>query len=237
MLFFYVRHGNPIYTPDSLTPLGKRQAEALGKRLAMYGVDKVYASTSNRAIMTAKPACELLGCDMTLLDFCNESLAWNDLSIETETLRTWLFADDKTKLLFTDDSVRELGFEWYKHPAFEKYNYKTGMERIYNETDKLFLELGYEHDRYTGRYKVVAPKYDRVALFAHQGFGMAFMSCLLDIPYPQTSIHFDMCHTGLTAIEFRDIGGYAIPKVLTLSSDAHLYKEGLHTGYYTDLKF
>jgi len=29
MILFYVRHGDPIYDPDSLTPLGKRQAEAL----------------------------------------------------------------------------------------------------------------------------------------------------------------------------------------------------------------
>ena len=27
MVFFYVRHGDPIYSPDSLTPLGERQAE------------------------------------------------------------------------------------------------------------------------------------------------------------------------------------------------------------------
>ena len=32
MLFFYIRHGDPIYSPDSLTPLGRRQAEALGRR-------------------------------------------------------------------------------------------------------------------------------------------------------------------------------------------------------------
>lgn len=37
MLFYYIRHGDPIYDPDSLTPLGKRQAEALGKRLATHG--------------------------------------------------------------------------------------------------------------------------------------------------------------------------------------------------------
>ena len=33
MIFFYVRHGDPIYNPDSLTPLGERQAEAVAKRL------------------------------------------------------------------------------------------------------------------------------------------------------------------------------------------------------------
>lgn len=33
MLLFYIRHGDPIYIPDSLTDLGKRQAEAVARRL------------------------------------------------------------------------------------------------------------------------------------------------------------------------------------------------------------
>ena len=57
MIFFYIRHGDPVYEPDSLTPLGMRQADALAKRLSLYGVDKIYSSTSNRAIQTAMPTC------------------------------------------------------------------------------------------------------------------------------------------------------------------------------------
>ena len=34
MLLYIVRHGDPIYNPDSLTERGKLQAAALGKRLA-----------------------------------------------------------------------------------------------------------------------------------------------------------------------------------------------------------
>ena len=41
MLLFFVRHGDPIYVPDSLTPLGRRQAEAVAKRLARYGLDQI----------------------------------------------------------------------------------------------------------------------------------------------------------------------------------------------------
>ena len=75
MLFFYVRHGDPIYDPNQLTPLGKRQAEAVAKRLAMHGIDEIYASTSQRAIETAQPTCEILKKEMTLLDFANEIYA------------------------------------------------------------------------------------------------------------------------------------------------------------------
>lgn len=41
MILYYIRHADPIYDPDSLTPLGIRQAEALAKRLALYGVEFV----------------------------------------------------------------------------------------------------------------------------------------------------------------------------------------------------
>ena len=52
MLFFFVRHGDPCYDPDSLTPLGLHQAEAIGRRLARYGVDRVYASPMKRAMQS-----------------------------------------------------------------------------------------------------------------------------------------------------------------------------------------
>ena len=77
VIFYYVRHGDPIYDPDSLTPLGLRQAEAAAKRLALYGVDKIFSSTSNRAVLTAKPTCEMLKKEPVLLDFANEAYAKN----------------------------------------------------------------------------------------------------------------------------------------------------------------
>ena len=82
MLFFYIRHADPIYNPDSLTPLGERQAEALAKRLYLYGIDKVYCSSSNRAMLTASPTCQLNKKELTVLDFANESHIWNDLTVK-----------------------------------------------------------------------------------------------------------------------------------------------------------
>ena len=39
MLLYIIRHGDPIYHPDSLTPRGHLQAQAIAKRLARYGLD------------------------------------------------------------------------------------------------------------------------------------------------------------------------------------------------------
>ncbi len=232
MLFFYVRHGDPIYDPDSLTPLGERQAEAVAKRLALYGLNRIYSSTSERAQMTAQPTCEILKMDKILLDFCHEDHAWHQLTvISGDGYRRWGFEDRETRKIFNEPSVRSLGEKWYEHPKLKKWDFEKGITRIKNESDKFFASLGYEHIPGTGTYKVLEDNNERIALFAHQGFGLAFLSSILDIDYPQFCTHFDMCHTGMTVIEFKNEDGIAIPRMLTLSNDSHIYREGLPTHY------
>ena len=232
MLLYYIRHGDPIYSPDSLTDLGKRQAEAVGKRLATHGINKVFASTSQRAIDTAKPLCEILKLEMELLDFCNESHAGRDFGVMCKDgHRHFAFLDKETVELFVSEEVRALGMRWYEHPRFVGENFKNGVERVARESDALLERLGYVHDREKRMYRAVKPNSDRIALFAHAGFGMAFLSSILDIPYPEYSSHFDMCHSGMTVIEFPDEEGNVIPKMLMLSSDSHIYREGLPTLY------
>ena len=235
MLFFYIRHGDPIYDPDSLTVLGQKQADALSKRLAMYGIDKVFASSSNRAIMTAKPTCDLLKKEVEILDFANEGHMWNEFVVERNGKKKWIFNDAEIKDLFADESVISLGHKWYEHEKLTAY--KKGAERVSKETFEFFKSLGYEHINGTGKYKVLKPNDDRVAFFAHQGFGLAFLSEILGIPYPMFSTHFDLSHSSMTVINFSEKDGYSMPRILTLSSDSHIYKEGLPTKYCNAIYF
>ncbi len=238
MLFFYVRHGDPIYNPDQLTPLGHRQAEAIGKRLALFGVDEIFASSSNRAKQTAQPTCELLKKQLAELDWCNEAHAWGELTVVgKDGGRWWLFQDRESRRLLVDPALLALGDEWHTHPAFADYHFEKGFARIRENADELFESLGYKHIPGTGAYEVIRDNDERVALFAHQGFGMAFLSCLLDIDYPHFCLHFDTSHTGMTVIEFKEEGGIAIPKVLSLANDGHLYREGLPTDYNHEVRF
>lgn len=237
MLFFYVRHGDPIYSPDSLTPFGHRQAEAVGRMLSLYKIDKIYASTSERAKMTALPLAEILKKEIVELDFANEGHAWQELTCYSAALdaNTWLFHAPEMKALFHEPDVLALGDRWYEHPAlkpmsFRDKDYKCGIERIQKGSDELFESLGYKRVA-PGKYQVVKGNRDRVAMFAHQGFGLAFLSCIVGIPYPMFSTHFDICTTGVTVIEFNDINGYAYPRILELSSVGHLYKESLPTRF------
>ena len=144
MIFFYVRHGDPIYNPDSLTPLGERQAEAVAKRLCMHGVNKIYASTSNRAILTGQPTADIMGKEIQQLDFCNEANVAKDFMIGEwpHPDQAWAWDHKDTRKLFFDPEVLALGHEWYKHPKLAEYNFEhgIGLEALAELYDFMFVK-------------------------------------------------------------------------------------------------
>ena len=237
MLLFYIRHGDPVYDPDSLTPLGKRQAESVAKRLALFGIDEVYASTSTRAMQTAQPLCELLHKELKTLDFLHED------NMEPMRLREegkkpiWIWTHPYYSQVFTRRDVRELGDKWYTHPELEKFHCENVVLPIQKSMDEFFASHGYVHDSGLGLYRVSERYYEkRIAIFAHENMGKVFMSHLLDIPYPYYTAHFEMKHAGVTVIRFDDGASapgdtvpreYARARVLTLSNDGHLLRDGL----------
>lgn len=240
MLLFYIRHGNPTYNPDKLTPLGKRQAEAVCRRLAAFGVDEIYSSTSTRAMQTAEPLCEILGKQMTTIDWIHEKYAFTELTMPYKNGKnTWLWSHPEYAELLCSRELREMGDNWYEHPKLVGHDFGTAIKRIGSEADKWLATFGYEHDREKGMYKITSDGYKekRIALFAHEGSGKVFLSEMLDIPYPYFSAHMDMQQSGMTVIKFddggnmHDFGGYARARVLTVSNDSHLYRSGLPTEY------
>lgn len=232
MILYYVRHGDPIYDPIQLTELGKLQAAAVAKRLARYGVDAIYTSPSNRARQTAQPLCDLVKKDAALLDWADEENPWQDLVIKhADGRRTWAFRDPETRLLFNSEEVRNLGRLWYTHPAFAATQYGTGMTRIQQQADAFMESLGYRHDLAQNCFYETAPNNSRIALFAHEGVGAAFLSCIMDIPYPMFSTRFSMIPTGVTVVQFEPKHGIVIPKILTYANDSHIYGEGLPTKF------
>ncbi len=231
MLLYFIRHGDPIYVPDSLTPLGERQAEAIGRRLALHGLDAVYTSPSNRARLTAQPTCELLKLEPTVLPFCDEAIAYQGFSVPHDGSTTWCFYHGPTRDRMNSPEVRALGDEWYTHPCFADTPFTEGVLNMRTALDDFLASLGYRHDRAAHHYIEEAPNDRRIAIFAHQGAGLSFLSSLLDIPYNVFCMHFDICHTGMSVVEFPRYGGICVPRLLQHSSDGHLYHENLGTRY------
>lgn len=239
MLLFYIRHGRPIYDPDSLRPEGRRQAEALARRLALFGIDRVFASSSNRAIETARPTCEICELEMTVLDWCNESYAWDDTCVRREDGSFyWGYATPLWRRRFVSEEVQRLGADWYDHPWFAGTKFKQGIQRVNREADAFLASLGYVHDRSRHLYAAERPNDERVALFAHEGFGKMFLSSVLDIPYCVFSTRFELGYTGMSVIEFPvEDDGLCIPRALMVSADGHLYRDGLPVNYQNRVRF
>ena len=237
MIFYFIRHAEPIY-PDLLTELGKKQAEALSDRLLTHKIDKVYSSSSGRAVLTAKPFCEKAGLEPVLLEWAVEETAWQEFCVfdENGNYGKWLWDDSQSMLHFNKSKLR-CNEKWYKDKKFVAVrDYSAAVNRINTHTDELLKELGFLHDRKKRIYKNIGQKYERVAFFAHGGFGMSFLSSLLDIPYPLMCLHFQpVGHTGVTAIWFDEREKEVVPRILEYSNDSHLFKKDIKPYHYLDV--
>ena len=232
MLLYFIRHGDPIYDPDSLTDKGKLQAELLSERLSEFKIDKIYSSTSERALQTAMPTAKKLALNICKLDWCNEKYAGEEFSIQRKSGSVWMFEDEPTLKVFNKKEIRQLDDLWYEDSYFRQSGAKSGMLRINKQVDEWIKTFGYKHDRENHKYISVDRHPERIALFAHGGFGMAFLSSLLDIPYPLFCLHFQ--YSVLSCMTVIDFSGNEeiCPKIVEYSNDSHLYKANLKPYHY-----
>ncbi len=225
MLLYIIRHADPIYETDTLTPKGEKQAEVLAERLlAKERFDRVFSSPAGRAQLTAKPTSELLGIDYEIEPWMDEALAWEYFSVpigDTEH-RTWLMFNQTTEL--KNDNTLYMGADWHKADIFQRTRAKEGYEEIGRRSDDFMLRLGYRREGAV--YKIIKPNEERVAVFCHQMFGLSWMSHLLSIPPHVFWASFDLSHSGVCVFEIKNNeDGYTSPKCLMLSDLSHIYAD------------
>jgi len=224
MLLYIIRHGEPDYATDSLTENGKKQAEALAERLCTHGFDEIYASPLGRAIQTAQPTCNRLKIQYSIEEWMSESLAWDDFSVtDNEGEKNWSFACQNTKLIGSGYTNKD----WFSNPVFSSCKSALGgYQRIKNASDDFLNRLGYKRDGST--YKIISPSEKRIAAFCHHGFGTAWLSHLLSISPHIFWSSFDIAHSSVTILIFRNNpDGFTAPQCVCLSDMSHIYKEKL----------
>ena len=137
MLLYIIRHGDPIYSPDTLTPKGHAQAAALAKRLAVNGLDQIYCSPNGRARETAQPTCDLLGLTAHIEEWTSEDPAWNDFSTTMpDKHQGWAFHIQNTELRKKENIHRSYD-DWHEMDVFAHVSAKKGYERIVSASDIL----------------------------------------------------------------------------------------------------
>ena len=233
MLLYIIRHGHPTYNPDELTPLGKRQAEAVAHRMAEARIDEVYSSPLNRARQTAQPTYETLCLPCRIEDWTSEAHAAHDFGVTRDGQWHWCFDGVQPYLRSHPEYFGEI---WYEAPCLGENNFKEGFRRVQEASDEFLARQGYV--RSGGVYRAERDNAKHIAVFCHAGFGSLWISHLLGFPPTVYWATMDLTHTGITVFRLSDHAcEETTPVMLTHSDTSHLFEARLPMYYNNDIPF
>ncbi|MDA3899053.1 MAG: histidine phosphatase family protein [Spirochaetes bacterium] len=223
MRLYIIRHGDPDYEKDCLTPDGKKEAEALAKRMQNVEPSRLYTSPLGRARETASYTEKALGLKAEVLQWARE---WNFLTIPESPLGRVAIWDVPGEIYQrvvsgTYDSSEYDGF------VPETADVKYAFESLSVQADEFFSSFGYTRKE-GSLYRIDSHSDEQIALFCHNGFGLALISHLLSIPYQQVWCSLWLATTSVTTILFEErTENFAVPRALTVGDTSHLYEAGL----------
>ncbi len=224
MRILFVRHGEPDYEKDCLTPRGRQQAREAAKRLEREGINEIYASPCGRAYETAQATAELLGLPVTVLDYMHE-ISWGGPGIP-EGGHLWTLSD----------RMLEEGFDfhtkdWREHPYFKENSALGCYDLISEKIDAFLLPYGYRHQgmRYFCEAAEPAGASRTIAVFSHGGSGACAMAHLLGIPFPYYLCVYPYDYTSVISLDFPYREGCFVHPRVELFGDAEHIK-GISDG-------
>ena len=225
-----IRHGDPDYEHDTLTPQGREEALLLAPRAAAWKDDEIFVSPLGRAELTARLALgvpEEAPLPWPTLDWLREfdakihrpdkpgmeKIAWDWLPTD------WM-ADERH---FTRD-------QWMETPVFAASNVKERYGRVCRELDALLARYGYVRD--TGKrdiplYHVKTENRVNLVFFCHFGLTCVLLSHLIGAP-PMVLWH-GLCSAPTSVTEVRTEerrAGAASFRISSFGDCSHLYAAG-----------
>lgn len=221
MKLMIVRHAEPNYDIDSLTPTGWQEARLLADRMCKLDVTAFYCSPLGRAKDTASFTLDRMGREAEILPWLQEfpvpvvhpheeepSCAWD-----------WLPQDWATEPgFFLEEQWAQIG-PMKQAGIWEHYQY------VCTELDKLLARHGYVRD---GKlYRAEHANQDTIVLFCHFGLKSVLLSHILNVS-PMILWHGTCAAptsvTILNTEERRE--GIAYFRMSTFGDTSHLYAAG-----------
>lgn len=215
MRFLFIRHGEPDYINDCITPRGKLQAEAAAKRLACENICEIYASPLGRAQQTANYTAEALGLKITTLDFMRE-ISWGGEGLPNDG-HIWTLSDK----MINEDNFDFSKQNWREHPYFKKNSVMPYYDKVTACIDEFLEGQGYHHEG--RRFFCTQENNKNIALFSHGGSGGAALAHILSLPFPYVLCVFPYNFTSVIAVNFPSRPGeYVHPRVELFNDAAHI---------------
>ena len=181
MKIWLIRHGDPDYTVDSLTPKGWREAQCLAEKFLRDRpeIRDFYVSPLGRAKDTASLTLDALGRTARELDWLREFPPRIDRPDRADSSICWDW--------LPQDWTKRDGFYSAQAWSDEEEMRAGGVQEAYayvaQNLDLLLAQYGYEREDKI--YRVHAANNDTIVLFCHFGVGCVIISHLLGIsPMP-----------------------------------------------------
>lgn len=221
MRILIIRHGDPDYEIDSLTPKGRVEAALLADRLKNENIGTFYVSPLGRARDTAKYTLDAVGKTAETMPWLREFHApVNDIHTGEKRIPWDMLPEDWT-------AVEEYYSEkdWHTSPMMMSGDVAAEAERVAHGIDGILARHGYERE---GRiYRAVRPNRETVALFCHFGVECVMLGHILGLS-PVVLWHgFCAAPTSVTTLTSEERrNGTASFRMNAFGDTGHLYAGG-----------
>ena len=170
MRIILIRHAEPDYAHDSLTPLGFQEADYLAKRVATWPVTAIYCSPLGRAQRTMEPSAKALGMEATTCDWLREHDSGSHIrpdGSQRPTSVAWdLYPDFWTKDPIHFSPGRWMTSDYMKSlPVPSEVQWKAVREGL----DEILASYGYVREGLAYRIEKNAKRDALLVFFCHLG--------------------------------------------------------------------
>ena len=218
MEILLVRHGDPDYAHDSLTPRGVDEARQLAAALEPLPLDALYVSPLGRAQETCAYIAEAKGMAPVTLDWLRER------GIKRGPVYLWEAPGE----MFLGAEALPTQNDWGQ-PDGAMPEGAEQFARVRDGFDALLAEYGYRRDghAYRGAASVPRASEARVALFCHKGVILTLLADVLHWALPMVFVSLHIHPTGVTRLEMveQEVGGGVVRahlKALSINDLSHL---------------
>lgn len=218
MRLLIIRHGDPDYEHDSLTPKGFSEASFLAERLKDEPIDEIFCSPLGRAQATAAPTLQARRQSAETCDWLREFEGHPVAPEEPSPVYSW----DRTPAFLAKNDDYYSVDHWLSTPFYASGNVAKEAERVWQGLDKILLAHGYRRDGHF--YRVERESHETLAFFCHFGVECVMLSHLLNIAAPALWHGFVALPSSVTTLftEERE-AGQALWRCTGFGDLSHLY--------------
>ena len=226
MKLLIVRHGDPDYSIDSLTPTGWKEAELLVPRLSKLDVKAFYVSPMGRAKDTAAPTLKAMGREAEVCPWLREFSASIRKPYEENKggVWDWYPAEWTGEKRYFDRNC------WMEPEPMKDSDVGSEWQWVTENFDALLARHGYV--RQGDYYRAEHANEDTVVLFCHFGLQCVLLSHLLHVS-PMVLWHgFCAAPSSVTTLVTEERQeGIAYFRMSSFGDVSHLYAAGQEPAF------